>query len=76
MWECLFNFKVANMLEEILDYDSDEWQIANDEGPIEAATAEDAEDMLNPEFLGEHMSTINIQNNRRHAESKSLRAFC
>lgn len=35
-----------------------------------------AEDMLNPEFLGEHMSTINIQNNRRHAENKSLRAFC
>ena len=33
-------------------YDSDEWQIANDEGPIEAATAEDAEDMLNPEFFG------------------------
>lgn len=40
-------------------YGSDEWQVANEGGPIEAATAEEAEDMLSPEFLEEHMSTIN-----------------
>ena len=39
-------------------YGSDEWQVANEDGPIEAATAEEAEDMLSPEFLEEHMSTI------------------
>ena len=38
---------------------SDEWHIANEDGPIEANTAEEAEDMLSPEFLPEHMSTIN-----------------
>ena len=30
-----------------------------EDGPIEANTAEEAEDMLSPEFLAEHMSTIN-----------------
>ena len=40
-------------------YGSDEWQVANEDGPIEAATAEEAEDMLSPEFLAERMSTIN-----------------
>ena len=40
-------------------YDSDEWQIVNDDGPIAAATAEEAEDMLSPEFLEGCMSTIN-----------------
>lgn len=40
-------------------YGSNEWQVANEDGPIEAATAEEAEDMLSPEFLEEHMSAIN-----------------
>ena len=40
-------------------YGSDEWQVANEDVPIEAATAKEAEDMLSPEFLAEHMSTIN-----------------
>ena len=40
-------------------YGSDGWQVANEDGPIEANTAEEAEDMLSPEFLGERMSTIN-----------------
>ena len=40
-------------------YGSDEWQVANEDAPIEAATAEEAEDMLSPEFLEERMSTIN-----------------
>ena len=37
---------------------ADEWQVANEDGPIVAATAEEAEDMLGPEFLAERMSTI------------------
>ena len=40
-------------------YGSDGWQVANEDSPIDAATAEEAEDMLSPEFLAEHMSTIN-----------------
>ena len=39
-------------------YGSDGWQVANEDGPIEAATAADAEDMLSPEFLAERMSAI------------------
>ena len=40
-------------------YGSAEWQVANEDGPIVAATAEEAEDMISPEFLAERMSTIN-----------------
>ena len=39
-------------------YGSDEWQVANEDGPIEAATAEEAEDMLSPEFLAERGVTL------------------
>lgn len=54
-------------------YDSDEWQIANDDGPIEAATAEEAEDMLSPEFLEEHMSTINEYGEMVHVDGAEYR---
>ena len=37
---------------------ADEWQVANEDGPIVAATAEEAEDMISPEFLAERMSAI------------------